>query len=194
MCFARKRRVTPPCCCCSCLDRRPRPKPSPADARAVTSPIWKPRRNRITFRTGTGSPHERNSVGCEACHDGDSTTFERALVHREVLSSGNPGSPVNGANIPETCGSCHVGPYTKYQLSAKPALCASNDGDRRVPVCVTCHSDVGARLLSPIGLERTCTAVMVRTGSPLAQGGRPTPGCCLKMRPRCGNHWKRRVT
>ena len=100
------------------------------------------------------SPHGRNSVGCEACHDGDSTTFERTLAHREVLSRGNPASPVNRANIPETCGSCHAGPYTNFQQSQHFALL--NDGNQRVPVCVTCHGDVGARLLSPTGLERTC--------------------------------------
>jgi hypothetical protein len=100
------------------------------------------------------SPHGRNSVGCEACHDGDSTTFESTLAHRDVLSRGNPASPVNRANIPATCGTCHAGPYTNFQQSQHFELL--NDGNRRVPVCVTCHGDVGARLLSPTGLERTC--------------------------------------
>lgn len=100
------------------------------------------------------SPHGRNGVGCESCHDGDATTFERTLAHRDVLSGGNPASPVNRANIPRTCGSCHAGPYTNFQQSQHFQLL--NEGNRRVPVCVTCHSDVGARLLSPTGLERTC--------------------------------------
>lgn len=100
------------------------------------------------------SPHGRNSVGCETCHGGDATTFERALAHRDVLSHGNPASPVNRANIPQTCGSCHPGPYTNFQQSQHFELL--NEGNRRVPICVTCHGDVGARLLSPTGLERTC--------------------------------------
>jgi hypothetical protein len=76
------------------------------------------------------------------------------LAHQDVLSRGNPASPVHRANIPQTCGSCHRGPYTNFQESQHFQLL--NDGNRRVPVCVTCHGDVGARLLSPAGLERTC--------------------------------------
>ena len=87
------------------------------------------------------SPHRRNGIGCESCHAGDATTFESLQAHRGVLSRGNPTSPVNRVNIPRTCGSCHPGPYTNFQQSQHFALL--NEGNRRVPVCVTCQTPRG---------------------------------------------------
>jgi len=100
------------------------------------------------------SPHGLSEVGCARCHGGDPNAFDPVTAHQPILSSRNPASPVRRANIPETCGSCHPGPYASFQESQHFQLL--NDGNRRVPVCVTCHDEVGARLLSPAGLESTC--------------------------------------
>lgn len=100
------------------------------------------------------SAHRRGNVGCEACHGGDASTFESTLAHRGILGSGNPASPTHRGNIPRTCGSCHPGPFTNFQQSQHYALLTG--GDRDVPVCVTCHGDVAANLLSPGALEKRC--------------------------------------
>lgn len=100
------------------------------------------------------SPHRREDVGCENCHGGDASTFESTLAHRGILGSLNPSSPTHRSRLPETCGTCHAGVYTNFQQSEHYALLGQ--GDRRVPTCSTCHGSVGARLLSPRGLERQC--------------------------------------
>jgi hypothetical protein len=100
------------------------------------------------------SPHGQNNVGCEACHGGDASTFDSFAAHRGILNSGNPSSPVNRGNIPRTCGTCHAGPFVAFQSSQMFALLQT--GNRDVPVCTTCHSDVAAQLLSPRALESRC--------------------------------------
>jgi hypothetical protein len=100
------------------------------------------------------SPHGQNGVGCEACHGGDASTFESFAAHKGILNSGNPSSPVNRANIPRTCGGCHSGPFVAFQSSKMFALLQA--GNQDVPVCTTCHSAVGATLLSPKALEARC--------------------------------------
>jgi Cytochrome c554 and c-prime/Cytochrome c7 and related cytochrome c len=100
------------------------------------------------------SPHGQNNVGCESCHGGDATTFDSFTAHRGILNSGNPSSPVNRKNIPRTCGTCHSGPYVAFQSSQMFALLEAGNPD--VPVCTTCHSAVGAQLLSPKALEARC--------------------------------------
>lgn len=108
------------------------------------------------------SPHGRNDVGCEQCHNGDATTFESLQAHRGVLGGFNPSSPVHRAQLPSTCGTCHTGPYVNFQSSQHFSLL--EDGDRRVPTCSTCHGTVGAHLLSPTGLERQCASCHGRDG------------------------------
>ena len=101
------------------------------------------------------SAHRRNDVGCEGCHGGDPTTFESFLAHKDVLNHRNPSSPVNRANLPQTCGRCHAGPYVEFQRSGHFELL--KEGDRRVPTCMTCHGAVAADFLSPRGLEEECS-------------------------------------
>lgn len=98
--------------------------------------------------------HAQNNVGCDACHGGDATTFDSFAAHRGILNSGNPSSPVNRRNIPRTCGACHSGPFVAFQSSQMYALLQAGNPD--VPVCITCHSSVGAQLLSPRALESRC--------------------------------------
>jgi len=101
------------------------------------------------------SPHARNNVGCEKCHDGNSTVFEAALAHRGILNSGNAKSPVNRANLPATCGGCHVGPFVAFQDTRHFELLKT--GDSHGPTCSTCHDAVAGNLLSPAALEKQCS-------------------------------------
>lgn len=101
------------------------------------------------------SAHSRNKVGCERCHGGDPSTFESLLAHRGILNSANPASPINRRNLPATCGTCHAGPFVAFQNSQHFALLGK--GDRRVPVCITCHDATGSRRPSPRALEGLCS-------------------------------------
>lgn len=102
------------------------------------------------------SPHGRNRVGCESCHGGDATTFEPFVAHRDIVPSAEAKSPLSRAQLPATCGRCHVGPFVAFQRSTHYALLM--DGDRRGPTCSTCHGEVDGRLLSPRGLESKCSS------------------------------------
>ncbi|HQZ39828.1 MAG: hypothetical protein IT180_07375 [Acidobacteria bacterium] len=115
------------------------------------------------------SPHSRNSVGCDKCHGGDATTFEKFQAHRDILPARSPASPVNRVNLPKTCGTCHTGPFVSFQKSAHYKLLLS--GDDRGPTCSTCHGEVGAHLLSPASLENQCNACH-GPGRPQARPGR----------------------
>jgi hypothetical protein len=100
------------------------------------------------------SPHSRSNVGCEVCHGGDPTTFEKFHAHQGVLSPRDPASPVHRGNLSGTCGSCHPGPFIAFQKSRHFELL--RQGDRAAPTCATCHGAVAAHLLSPKGLESQC--------------------------------------
>jgi hypothetical protein len=100
------------------------------------------------------SAHGRNNVGCEKCHGGDAATFEPFLAHRGILNSANPASPVNRRNLSATCGTCHAGPFVGFQKSQHFALLEK--GDRRVPVCSTCHGAAGFHRPSARAIETQC--------------------------------------
>jgi hypothetical protein len=102
------------------------------------------------------SAHSRAEVGCEKCHGGDPSTFESFLAHRGILDSQNPASPINRANLPQTCGGCHPGPFRAFQKSKHYELL--RQGSRDTPTCVTCHGEVGAHLLSPKALASECSS------------------------------------
>ena len=71
-----------------------------------------------------------------------------------MLHSSKPTSPVNRRNLPVTCGTCHTGPLVAYKKSQHSALLEK--GDRRVPVCSTCHGSAGFRRPSARALESQC--------------------------------------
>ena len=100
------------------------------------------------------SAHAKAGVGCERCHGGDATTFERMPAHRTMLHWSNPKSPVFRANLPRTCGGCHAGPFVEFQKSRHYALLQA--GNRDVPTCVTCHGEAGENRPSPKSLESEC--------------------------------------
>jgi Cytochrome c554 and c-prime len=100
------------------------------------------------------SPHAQNNVGCEKCHGGNSTSFESVIAHRGILPSTDKKSPVNRANLPATCGGCHVGPFVAFQSSRHYELLKT--GNEHGPTCSTCHDAVAGTLLSPKALESQC--------------------------------------
>lgn len=100
------------------------------------------------------SPHARANVGCDRCHGGDPTTFEKFQAHMSMLPVTSPASPVNRVNLPRTCGACHSGPFVAFQKSKHYELARA--GDDRGPTCSTCHGEVAAHLLSPRSLENQC--------------------------------------
>jgi hypothetical protein len=100
------------------------------------------------------SAHARHNVGCERCHGGNAGVFEAFLAHDGVLDSSNRRSPVHRANLPATCGRCHVGPFVGFQESRHYELLESRIEDG--PTCSTCHDPVAGQLLSPKALESQC--------------------------------------
>jgi nitrate/TMAO reductase-like tetraheme cytochrome c subunit len=100
------------------------------------------------------SAHSRNKVGCESCHGGNASSYEAFLAHRGILPSSNPASMVHRRNLPATCGSCHTGPFVRFQKSHHFELLKA--GDQRVPTCTTCHDAAGWRFPSPKVLESEC--------------------------------------
>ncbi len=100
------------------------------------------------------SPHGRNNAGCDTCHGGNPTTFERFLAHKDMLPPSSPASPAHRVNLPRTCGTCHTGPFVAFQKSQHSKLLQA--GDDRGPTCSTCHGEVAANLLSPSALKNQC--------------------------------------
>jgi len=67
------------------------------------------------------------AASCSSCHG----------AHK-ILSSKNPQSRTNHANVPATCGSCHAGPKTAYMESIHGQMLAAGVED--APVCTSCHT------------------------------------------------------
>jgi hypothetical protein len=100
-------------------------------------------------------PHGRRSVGCDSCHGGDPTSFEPFVAHQGLLAFANPASPVHRANLPKTCGTCHVGPFVNFQRSTHYKLLRAGDAD--APTCATCHGEAAGIRPSPRALESRCS-------------------------------------
>ncbi len=64
---------------------------------------------------------------CHGVHD----------IHRSL----NPDSPINQANIAQTCGKCHLGVEETYSKSVHGVLLAN--GGKKGPVCTDCHTAHG---------------------------------------------------
>ncbi len=102
------------------------------------------------------SGHGRKNVGCEKCHGGDPKSFEPFVAHQDILARTNPASPVNRANLPKTCGTCHAGPFVQFQRSKHYQLLRA--GDKNGPTCTTCHGEAAGQRLSPKALEGQCAS------------------------------------
>lgn len=116
------------------------------------------------------SAHSRNRVGCDGCHGGNPSSFEANVAHRGVITPANRTSPVSRFNVVQTCGTCHTGPFVAFQKSQHFAMLQK--GDTQVPTCVTCHQEVGARLLAPKSLEGQCASCH-GPGKAAPRAGRP---------------------
>lgn len=119
------------------------------------------------------SAHARHGVGCDRCHGGDPTTFVPQDAHRGILGSRRAASPVNRANLPYTCASCHAGEVASFVKSRH--LAVLQQGSANAPSCSTCHGAMTARRPSPPAFEEACarchTAESAGAVYPLAARG-----------------------
>ena len=67
------------------------------------------------------------AASCSSCH-GSHT----------ILSSKNPKSKTNHANIAATCGTCHAGPLKDFSSSIHGQMLEAGSAD--APVCTSCHT------------------------------------------------------
>ncbi len=67
------------------------------------------------------------AANCTSCHGS-----------HKILSHKDPQSPTYRANIPGTCGSCHVGINEQYQKGIHGKAVAA--GNPHAPVCTDCHT------------------------------------------------------
>lgn len=100
------------------------------------------------------STHAKSGVGCEDCHGGDASTFESLQAHQDVANSNQPESPTHFKNLAQTCGNCHASIVKAFEETRHGELVRAGNYD--APTCSTCHTSVGAFLLSSRGLERHC--------------------------------------
>ena len=86
------------------------------------------------------SVHYRTGVGCQDCHGGDASSYNKWVAHRGVESSHRSASRTHWRNLPATCGTCHATLYDSYASHQHFELLSG--GDRRAPSCSTCHGEV----------------------------------------------------
>ena len=67
------------------------------------------------------------AASCSSCHGSHG-----------IISSKDPKSRTNRANIAQTCGACHTGPMQAFSSSIHGQLLAAGSGD--APVCTNCHA------------------------------------------------------
>jgi len=67
------------------------------------------------------------AASCASCHGS-----------HKILSSKDPASRTNRANVAETCGTCHGGPKSDYQAGIHGQSAAT--GNAMAPVCIDCHT------------------------------------------------------
>jgi len=102
------------------------------------------------------SAHATHAVGCHDCHGGDPWGIEPADAHRDMRGPSQLLSPVNRLNVADTCARCHPRNANAYATTLHATL--AEIGDRRAPVCTTCHGVMSARIPSPEDLEARCAS------------------------------------
>ncbi len=97
------------------------------------------------------------SANCTSCHGS-----------HDIREKADPGSRVNHANVPATCGSCHEGILRVYQTGAHGSGLASGNG--QAAVCSDCHTshdiqraELTGWQLDVIGECGTCHTEQIRT-------------------------------
>jgi cytochrome b subunit of formate dehydrogenase len=66
--------------------------------------------------------------------------------YHAVFPTDDPAAKTSRENIPDTCGSCHLGVVETYEKSIHGKRLA--EGDDRAPVCVDCHAEHGITIAS----------------------------------------------
>ena len=136
-------------------------------------------------RPGAGPPVRLGPVSARAQQRGLREVPRRQQHRVRVDASriaafstpGNKKSPVNRANLPATCGGCHVGPFVAFQDSRHYQLLKS--GDEHGPTCSTCHDAVAGQ--SAVA-ERAREAVLAL---PRPEGSRAEGASARGMRASC---------
>ena len=101
-----------------------------------------------------GLPIAATCADCHGAHD--------------ALPAKSPQSTVNRANVPATCGKCHVGIIDLYQTSVHGELLAK--GSTKAPVCSDCHT---AHAISRIEAPAFKSDIVAECGS---CHDKPAPG------------------
>jgi hypothetical protein len=108
----------------------------------------------------TDFPHADTlaKVNCASCHDAVGATYHDSIHARareksglnvapacadchgrhDILGKADPKSRVSHAQVPVTCGGCHVGIKRRYDTSVHAAALAKPGS--RAPVCADCHT------------------------------------------------------
>jgi hypothetical protein len=88
------------------------------------------------------SGHATRHVGCNECHGGNPSASDQPGGHKDMLGASSLRSPVNRLNLMETCSRCHPRIAQAYSSTLHGTL--ADIGDRRAPVCISCHSIISA--------------------------------------------------
>jgi predicted CXXCH cytochrome family protein len=98
------------------------------------------------------SMEEKGLLNTAICTDCHTTHF--------VLKQDDERSSIHPSNIPKTCAQCHKGIYDDYIASDHSIL--SNEGDKKYPTCVVCHS---AHVISEIKGDKFMHEITMQCGS-----------------------------
>lgn len=109
------------------------------------------------YRDWSVSIHRQEGVTCVDCHGGNPKATTKAAAHgSESLRSSDASSPINYANIPATCATCHEHIYDKYRKSAHFQHLKVADQTEQGPNCVTCHGSLNVSVLNVTTVRATC--------------------------------------
>jgi nitrate/TMAO reductase-like tetraheme cytochrome c subunit len=131
-----------------------------------------------TDLTKTEFPHAETlaKVECATCHDDVGATFDDSIHARarrnaglnvaptcvnchgshDILGRSDPKSRVSHTQVPTTCGTCHEGVKTRYEMGVHAS--ALKDGRSNAPSCATCHTAHNIQRLDTPGVRLAVTA------------------------------------
>jgi nitrate/TMAO reductase-like tetraheme cytochrome c subunit len=126
----------------------------------------------------TDYPHAEKlvRVNCASCHGDVGATYDDSIHARarrnaglnvapacanchgthDILGKADSKSRVSHAQVPATCGTCHEGIRTRYEMGAHAA--ALKTGKANAPSCATCHTAHAIQRLDAPGVRLAVTA------------------------------------